>query len=119
MIQVMEKNYFAAIDYRISVAVAAAFLFPILSVAGLGAVFTGRLSGLAMTLAFLSFTIPAMVISKRLRWKIPEALFVPFIFPALGYAILRSTFLTLKQRGVRWRNTFYPLDLLRKENVQP
>jgi len=44
-------------------------------------------------------------------------LFTPFVFVTLFYAITRSTWITLRQGGVRWRDTFYPLDKLRAGNV--
>jgi hypothetical protein len=31
--------------------------------------------------------------------------------------LLRSTFVTLKQGGIVWRGTFYPLDELKRGNV--
>jgi hypothetical protein len=32
----------------------------------------------------------------------------------LMFALMRSTFLTLKNGGVQWRGTFYPLEELRR-----
>jgi hypothetical protein len=32
----------------------------------------------------------------------------------LGYMLLRSTIITLKQGGIVWRDTFYPLDELKR-----
>jgi hypothetical protein len=29
------------------------------------------------------------------------------------YTVLRAAFITLRQGGIRWRDTFYPLDVLR------
>ena len=43
---------------------------------------------------------------------------MPLMFPLFWYAILRSAFITLRQRGIRWRETFYPLEKLRAGNVQ-
>jgi hypothetical protein len=40
------------------------------------------------------------------------------MFPVFLYALLNSTFVTLRQGGIRWRETFYPLDDLRAGNVR-
>jgi hypothetical protein len=40
------------------------------------------------------------------------------MMPVLLYAALNSTFVTLKQGGVRWRDTFYPLSELRAFGVK-
>jgi glycosyltransferase involved in cell wall biosynthesis len=117
MIKIMEKNYFAAVDYRTTVALlvgVVALLFWCAAVAG---PFTGRFLGIAAGAGLLSSAIPAFVIAKRLRWGIRGALLTPFVFAALYYAVLNSTIVTLRQGGIRWRDTFYPLDKLRAGNV--
>ncbi len=38
--------------------------------------------------------------------------------PMFRYAVLNSTFVTLRQGGIRWRETFYPLKTLRAGNVR-
>jgi hypothetical protein len=40
------------------------------------------------------------------------------MFPLFLYAVLNSTFVTLRQGGIRWRGTFYPLETLRARNVR-
>ena len=42
----------------------------------------------------------------------------PLLYPVLMYAVVNSTVVTLRRGGVRWRDTFYPLDLLRKGTVR-
>ena len=79
--------------------------------------FTGTFLGFAAGSALLSCIVPGLVLTKRLRWKSRAAFATPFVFPALFYAIFRSTIITLKQGGIRWRDTFYPLDKLRAGNV--
>lgn len=41
------------------------------------------------------------------------AVCVPFMFPLFLYAVLNSNVVTLRQGGIRWRETFYPLETLR------
>jgi hypothetical protein len=42
------------------------------------------------------------------------ALTQPLGAAIFGYMLLRSTIVTLRQRGIVWRETFYPLDELRR-----
>ena len=44
--------------------------------------------------------------------------FVPFVVPVFLYALVNSTWVTLRQGGIRWRDTFYPLDALRSGTVR-
>ena len=62
--------------------------------------------------------IPAAILARRLSWSLWSTALVPFMFLALYYAILNSTVVTLRQGGIRWRDTFYPLDQLRRGNVR-
>lgn len=118
MVRVMEKNYFAAMDYRTGVALSAA----ILSIAGWGLALVGGISGTwagwAMALALLSWSGPAAVVALRLGWSRWTGLATPFVFPLLFYAMLRSTLVTLRQGGVCWRETLYPLEVLRRGGVR-
>jgi hypothetical protein len=43
-----------------------------------------------------------------------NALFLPFSAVIFVFTLLRSMFITLKQGGIVWRGTFYPLAELRK-----
>jgi hypothetical protein len=62
--------------------------------------------------------VPAKILARRLEWPWRVALLTPFMIPVFVYALLKSTWLTLRQGGVRWRETFYPLAELRAGNVQ-
>jgi glycosyltransferase involved in cell wall biosynthesis len=118
MIKIMEKNYFAAIDYR-GIAVVGLVLFTIvLWPAALIGPFTGSLFGIAAGLGLLTLIVPAFLFARKLGWSLRGALIAPFIYPLLIYAIVNSTVVTLRQRGIRWRDTFYPLDVLRAGTVK-
>jgi len=113
MIQVMEKNYFAAIDFRLAAALAAGLGGLLMWCFAIIGPFTGNAAGGAAALAMLSLSAPAYVLARRLNWGGASALLTPLIFPVLFYAILNSMWVTTRQGGVYWRNTFYPLDVLR------
>ena len=42
----------------------------------------------------------------------------PLLFPFFQFILLNSTWKTLRQGGIRWRETFYPLETLRSGNVR-
>ncbi len=118
MIKIMEKNYFAAIDYRLAPVLVIGVIGPISwSAAALGPL-TGTVAGIAAGLSLVGIMAPAAVLARRLGWSLMAAVFTPLIYPALFYAVLHSAWVTLRQGGVRWRDTFYSLQELRAGNVQ-
>jgi glycosyltransferase involved in cell wall biosynthesis len=118
IIRIMEKNYFAALDYRLGAVIAVGLILPTLWGLAILGFFTATLMGMFAGVALFSLIVPAWVVARRLGWSIGPALITPLVFPMLFYAILRSTLITLKQGGIRWRGTFYPLDGLRRGNVR-
>ena len=118
MIQHMEKNYFAAAEFRTAAALCLSFGNTLLWLAGIVGPFTGTRAGLAAGLGLLSMILPASVVARRLGWSPLSAVATPFFLPLMFYAILRSTVLTLRQGGIRWRDTFYPLAALRAGRVR-
>jgi cellulose synthase/poly-beta-1,6-N-acetylglucosamine synthase-like glycosyltransferase len=117
-IKLMEKNYFAALDYRLPLALGVgAFLTLLVGGAVLGAV-SGTGAGLAAALSPFGLAVPAAILARRLAWSWTVALGVPFVVPVFLYAMLNSTAKTLWRGGIRWRDTFYPLKTLRAGNVR-
>ncbi len=113
MIQVMEKNYFAAMDFRLATALAAGLggmMFWCVAIVGL---LMGTAVGVAAGLAMLSLGVPAYIFARRLGWGGGSALLTPLVFPVLFYAMLNSAWVTTRQGGVYWRDTFYSLEELR------
>jgi len=117
-VKIMEKNYFAALDYRTGLVLAGSvFVILVSTILVLGLV-SGTVAGLAAALSPLSLILPAAILARRLGWSWPSAVYVPFMFPVFLYAVLNSAFVTLRQGGIRWRETFYPLETLRAGNVR-
>jgi hypothetical protein len=114
MVRVMEKNYFAAINYHFSWAAIAAVGGLLGWCGGLIGPLSGSLGGAAAGLGWLSLSLPAVVAASRLGWSPVPALLTPLVFPLLFYAILRSAVVTVLAGGVRWRDDFYPLAELRR-----
>jgi glycosyltransferase involved in cell wall biosynthesis len=118
MVKLTEKNNFAALDFRLGLALAlfaAVILILALIILGLMA---GTAAGLTAALSPLTLILPAGILARRVGWSWPCALCVPFMIPLFLYALLNSTFVTLRQGGIRWRDTFYSLDTLRAGTVR-
>ena len=118
VVKILEKNYFAALDFRTWLALAAGLALILILGTVVAGLFTATAAGLAAGLSPLSLILPAGVLARRLGWSWRCALCMPFMFPVFLYALLNSTLVTLRQGGVRWRDTFYPLDTLRAGNVR-
>jgi hypothetical protein len=118
MIGVMEKNYFAAAGFRIAPVAAIGVMSVALFGAAVVGPLTGTTAGAAAGLAPWSLALPAALLARRLGWPLRCAALAPLLYPVLVYAVVNSAVVTLRQGGVRWRDTFYPLDVLRKGTVR-
>jgi len=118
MVKVMEKNYFAILDYRMALVLAgSASVMLVLSIIVVG-LMTRTTAGLAAAFSPMLLSLPAAILARRLGWAWPCAVFTPLMFPVFWYTLLNSAFVTLRQGGIRWRETFYPLDTLRAGNIR-
>jgi glycosyltransferase involved in cell wall biosynthesis len=118
MVRIMEKNYFATLDFRLGLVVAGTlFVLCIFCVLVVGLI-TGTPAGIAVVLSPLSLILPAGILARRLGWPWQSALWVPWMLPVFWFALLNSTFVTMRQGGIRWRETFYSLKTLRAGNAR-
>ena len=118
IIKIMEKNYFAAVEYRTSfVVIGTAALLFFCAIVILG-VFAGTPAGVLAAVSPLGLVVPGVVLSKRLGWCQAGALLIPLMFPIFYYALANSAYVALRHGGIRWRDTFYPLAQLRAGNVR-
>ncbi len=62
--------------------------------------------------------LPNAILARRLGISLRRAVLAPLMFPALFYALLVSTLVTVRQGGIRWRGTFYSLEQLRAGTVR-
>ena len=118
MITIMEKNYFAAIDYRVPPVVAGAVVGTVIYGSAVIGPLTGTTAGIAAGLAPWLMAWPAGMLARRVGWPLRSAVAAPLLYPVLMYSVVKSAVTTLRQGGVRWRDTFYPLEILRKGNVR-
>ena len=118
MIKIMQKNYFAALDFRLGLALAAAAAGTLLLCTALLGPLTGTKAGLAVAVAPFSFVLPAGVFARRLGWSWRTAALAPFMLPVLLFAMVNSIIVTYRHGGIWWRDTFYAIDVLRKGTVR-
>jgi len=115
LIRGVTKNFFAAAGYSLAIAAA--------QIAGLFALsvlpFAGLLFGQGWIRVFAAVAVFIAVcfhagIAITMRVSPLYALTQPLSAMLMSYMILRSAFVTVKQGGIVWRDTFYPLDELRR-----
>jgi hypothetical protein len=118
MIKIMEKNYFAALEFSLPLALAiSAFVTFLIGIVVIG-LFSQTAVGLAAALSPLCLILPAAILARRNGWSWTTAVGAPFVLPVFVCALVNSTFVTLRQGGIRWRETFYPIDALRAGGVR-
>ena len=118
MVKIMEKNYFAAADFRFGLVLAGSVFVTVVGAILVFGLLSGTAAGLVAALSPFLLSLPGGILARRLGWSWLSATLSPFMFPLLLYAVLNSTFVTLHQGGVRWRDTLYSLDALRAGNVR-
>jgi hypothetical protein len=118
MIKIMEKNYFAALEFRLPLALGCSVFMLLLSCIIVMGMFSLTAIGLAAAMSPLCLAVPAAILARRIGWPRRVAFGVPFVIPVFTWALLNSTFVTLRRGGIRWRETFYSLDVLRAGGVR-
>ena len=110
----LEKNAFASANYSV---------WQLLSICGVtSVVFCGPAVGAVLAGEARTGFVAAAVLSHFLyglnAWLFGHSFWLfPMLMPsglAFVFAFLRSGWITLRQGGVRWRDTFYPLEVLRR-----
>lgn len=118
LVRILEKNYFAALDYRVEVVLAGGTLVLCLMAILVIGMFSGTLAGTFAGLSPLLLVPSSTVLARRMGWTWHSAWFMPLMVPVFYYTLLNSTWTTLRQGGIRWRETFYSLRTLREGNLR-
>lgn len=118
LVRGVTKNFFAAVGYNVWVALAAAVGMLLLNVAPFVAIFIShgwiRVLAVAAVVIALGFHAGVDIV---MRVSPLYALTHPIGALLFCYMLLRSTVVTLWNGGVTWRDTFYPLDELKRRVV--
>lgn len=117
-VKLLEKNYFAALDYRTGLVVGLMISMVLVSIILVFGLISGHPVGRAAALSTFLLVLPGAILARRLGWPWHYALPIPLMFPLFHYTLFNSTWKTLHQGGIRWRDTFYPLETLRAGNVK-
>lgn len=119
LLRVLTKNMFALLRFRTVPAAVLLLGSTALLLATLSGPWLARVPGTFALAAYGASILPASVLARRFGWPVAAALLLPccrlWLPVCLGYSML----VTLRQRGVRWRGTFYPLSLLRRGRFRP
>ena len=115
LIRGTEKNFFAAANYSPWIAGAQLFsifmawIFPWLALP--------FVHGWARIFAMVAIVVPMLAqagAAREFRVSMLYALTQPVAAVIFFWMLLRSTVVTLRNGGIRWRGTFYPLEELRR-----
>jgi glycosyltransferase involved in cell wall biosynthesis len=115
LVRGVEKNFFAGAQFRISVVALQIFGLIVMNVLPFAGLFFGH--GWVRALAAISLLIAMcfhLGVDIVMRVSPLYCVTLPLGAIIFSYMILRSTIITLRQGGIVWRDTFYPLDELRR-----
>ncbi|MCA9263509.1 MAG: glycosyltransferase, partial [Planctomycetales bacterium] len=113
MIRAVEKNWFAAVEYRLSKAIGIFLLLPGSIFAALVGPWYAGWIGCFPLAACLSTGFAGMIYARRFGWPWHTG-----VCSIAGWLVfvgggMNSVWATYRQGGIRWRDSFYPLEQLR------
>jgi hypothetical protein len=113
VIRAVEKNWFAGVDYSVAKSLTVIVLVLACCFAAMfGPLLDPRWGWLPLA-AYLSTALTAVVHARQSHWPWISGLLAPLGFVVFALAGINSTAKALRQGGIRWRETFYPLAELR------
>jgi glycosyltransferase involved in cell wall biosynthesis len=118
LINGVTKNFFAGSGFSVPKVIASIVGLMAVAVAPFVGALVGhgwvRLLALVAVIMVLSLHVGVDIVQRVSLWY---CLSVPLGAVLISYMLLRSTAYTLKQGGIIWRGTFYPLDALKRGAV--
>ena len=118
VIRAVEKNWFARLDFSVVKSAACLTILSAMWLVGLAGPLLDGYAGWAALAGFLSPIVPALIQTRLTGWPWYVAIPAPLGFAMFILAGVHSTAKTLLQGGIRWRETFYPLAMLRSGLVK-
>lgn len=118
-VRAVEKNWFAAVDYSV-VKSGASILFvaALIVISLLGPWLAPGAIGWIALASLWAPAVPGVLQIWRVGWPAWVLPLVPLGFALFCWAGIHSTVKTLRQGGIRWRDTFYTLAELRRGMVR-
>jgi glycosyltransferase involved in cell wall biosynthesis len=118
LIRGVEKNAFPAARYDVLLGATGPWLVLLAGWAPvIGLFLPGLLPKLAALAAWGGILLCYREVERSVRVRLWQAMLMPMGLTIFVYAFFRSMVVTLRQGGVRWRGTFYPLEELRRGRV--
>ena len=117
LVRGFEKNVFASMNFSLAFLVVSSGMMAGLTLFPYAALFLFKgwaVSGYAASVLLMHTILAAMAVTGKRRWLL--SLPLPFFVGVHLFTLWRSAWLTLRQGGVRWRDTFYPLEALRRHS---
>jgi glycosyltransferase involved in cell wall biosynthesis len=111
----LEKNAFAAIKFSLSfLLIVSVFLISIITIPYLGVVTfqDARMSGYLVAVIAMHASYGYQAANYGHGWRLVPAL--PVVALIFLWTFWRSAIVTLRQGGIRWRDTFYSIDDLKR-----
>ena len=115
--RVLEKNWFAIFRFRPAEFLGVWGLIATGWAVGLAGPFVSTAGWLA-TAGLAATALPAVACARRYRWHPALALATPLAFGWILAGMAWSFWRTMSRGGVSWRDTWYPLDALRRGVVR-
>jgi len=109
------KNAFSISNYHFPTAIIIALLTLVVFVMPIPVLLLLGTAQRFLAILILLSQILLMVLKKGIRGKWWHALLIPFAGAIMIYIIVLSAYKTLKQGGIYWRGSFYPLEELKKQ----
>jgi hypothetical protein len=114
IIKALEKNMFSMSGYRLWPLALGTFCFLAVFAATAGAFFhLPHLAAIAAVSGLALFSLTSLVLALPNGFSALVVVFMPLAPFVLLTAAWNSAITTLRQGGVRWRETFYPVEVLR------
>jgi len=115
----LEKNMWSGLNFNLTLAIVLTLLFAALWILPFVALFyLPAPSAIAAAFGLPLLILIASVQAAKNRWRLWPALLAPVAGPIIAGVLWNSILTTLRQGGIRWRDTFYPLSLLRSGLVR-
>ena len=109
------KNTFSVANYHLPTAIGMAIVTFVVFVMPIPVLLFQGLRGVLMATGVLLSQILLMLFKKGVHGKWWHALMIPFAGLIMIFIILKSAFKTIKNGGIYWRDSFYPLEELKKQ----
>lgn len=118
LVRVVEKNWFASLDYSVVKSGASILFVAALCAISIAGPWLAPGIGCIALASLWAPAIPGVLQIRRSDWPWWVLPFIPLGFLLFCWSGIHSTVKTLRQGGIRWRDTFYTLAELRRGMVR-